>query len=52
MTRKIVTDDDGTGIWVAWFAGEEDLGRHGYGSTEAEAIQDLKDMYGEDDGDE
>jgi len=30
--------------WCAFFDGEEELGRYGYGRTEAEAVADLLDQ--------
>ena len=51
MTKKIVTiflnppipvrDFD----WCAYYDGEEENGNYGYGSTEAEAIEDLVNNY-------
>ena len=35
--------------WCAYFDGTEETGRYGYGRTEAEAIEELMDLYGEDD---
>ncbi len=34
--------------WCAWFDGDEELGRYGYGPTEQEAIADLLDSWGDD----
>ena len=51
-TRKIdMPFAVGGADWTAWFDGKVG-GPRGYGATEADAIQNLKDMYGEDDGDE
>jgi len=33
--------------WVAWFDGEEESRRYGWGETESEAVDDLLDSYGE-----
>lgn len=30
--------------WMAWFDGEEEEGYHGYGTTEQDAINDLKEQ--------
>jgi hypothetical protein len=36
--------------WVAWFDDEgEEMGRYGYGATEAEAIADLVENYPDND---
>ncbi len=35
-----------TNDWCAWYDDEgEEAGRYGWGTTEAEAIQDLRDNY-------
>jgi hypothetical protein len=34
--------------WVAYYDGDEESGRYGYGETEQEAIKDLTDNYPED----
>lgn len=34
--------------WCAWYDGEEELGHYGYGRTEAEAIADLEENYGQE----
>jgi hypothetical protein len=34
--------------WAAWRDGEEERGRYGYGTTEAEAIADLLEMEADD----
>ena len=34
--------------WTAWFDGDEEMGRYGYGATEQEAIADLLESWGED----
>jgi hypothetical protein len=31
--------------WCAFYDGEEELGQYGWGATEQEAINDLRDMY-------
>jgi hypothetical protein len=37
--------------WAAWFDDEgEEAGRYGYGKTEGEAINDLLDSYGDEEG--
>lgn len=52
--RKIITDfvyppiPDRRMDWCAFFDGEEENGRYGWGLTEQEAIDDLK-MMAEDD---
>lgn len=33
--------------WCAYYDGQEESGQYGYGPTEAEAIQDLRDNYDE-----
>jgi hypothetical protein len=51
MARKIVTRHQFPPIpvrnldWYAYYEGEEEAGGYGFGSTEAEAIQDFKDNY-------
>lgn len=54
MMGKIVTSYANPPIptrdydWAAWFDDEgEEAGRYGYGPTEADAIRDLHDNYGE-----
>ncbi len=34
--------------WAAYYDGEEELGRCGYGKTEAEAKEDLINNYGKE----
>lgn len=52
--RKIVTNHTCPPIpvrsmdWCAYFDGDEELGNYGYGATEAEAIHDLTDSYGDE----
>lgn len=36
-----------TSDWCAYYEGHEESGEYGYGATEAEAIADLKDNYGD-----
>ncbi len=38
--------------WSAWYDGEEESGRVGFGKTESEAVAQLKKMYPEDDSDD
>lgn len=51
--RKIVTDYIHPPIptrncdWAAYYDGDDEYGPRGWGTTEAEAIQDLKDNFGE-----
>lgn len=48
MNRKIVTSNPFPPIpirqfdWCAYYDGDEETGRYGYGATEAEAIADFK----------
>lgn len=51
MTPKIITDfiyppiPDRRFDWLAFYDGYEEDGNYGYGTTELEAIRDLKDNY-------
>jgi len=51
--KKIITSYTNPAIpyrgadWVAFYDGEEERGEYGFGATEAEAIQDLRDMFPE-----
>lgn len=53
-TRRIVTSHVYPPIpirshdWCAYVDGREEDGRYGWGTTEAEAIQDLQDTYPEE----
>jgi hypothetical protein len=40
---------DRTQDWCAYYDGEEELGHYGWGRTESEAVQDLKDSYDPED---
>lgn len=52
--RKIITSNVCPPIpyrncdWAAYYDGDEERGRYGYGETEQEAIKDLTDTYPED----
>lgn len=54
MDRKIITSNPCPPIpyrgadWCAWYDGTEESGNYGWGATEAEAIANLIDEYGED----
>lgn len=52
--RKIVTENifppipDRRFDWIAYYEGEEERGRYGYGSTKDEAIAELVNDWGDD----
>jgi len=51
--KKLVTDyvfppiPDRCYDWIAYIDGDEEKREYGWGKTEAEAIQDWRDQYGE-----
>ena len=52
-TKKIITHfvfppiPDRTHDWCAYYEGDEETGRYGWGETKEEAIRELKENYGD-----